>query len=92
MEYKYEYHNIDGQGDVKRRVYHVGVRPGAMDYWGSVTDIPCPVCESGNIQWAEAGYVPGYRVCNKCHRHFLAGGNSEDPKLITTGRRRKYGR
>ena len=40
--------------------------------WGSVTDIPCPVCADGTLRWAEAGYVPGYRICDRCARHYLA--------------------
>lgn len=31
--------------------------------------IPCPHCEDW-IVWAEAGYVPGYRICRGCHRHW----------------------
>lgn len=31
--------------------------------------IPCPHCW-GWIVWAEAAYVPGYRICSRCHRHW----------------------
>jgi len=40
--------------------------------WEAVTDIPCPVCLTGVVRWAEAGYVPGYRQCDSCGRQFLA--------------------
>jgi hypothetical protein len=30
---------------------------------------PCPHCHDW-IVWAEAGYVPGYRICRGCHRHW----------------------
>lgn len=40
--------------------------------WQAVTGIPCPVCLDGIVQWHEAGYVPGYRRCDRCGRHFLA--------------------
>lgn len=33
--------------------------------------IPCPHCQSW-IVWAEAGYVPGWRICAGCHRHWRA--------------------
>lgn len=31
--------------------------------------VPCPHC-GGWIVWAEAGYVPGYRKCTDCLRHW----------------------
>lgn len=39
--------------------------------WQSITDVPCPRGCGGTIQWAEAGRVPGYRVCNCCDAHFV---------------------
>ena len=39
--------------------------------WDQITDIPCFIraC-NGTIRWAENGYVPGYRICDKCGRHY----------------------
>jgi hypothetical protein len=31
--------------------------------------LPCPHCRDW-IVWAEAGYVPGRRICRGCHRHW----------------------
>ncbi len=42
--------------------------------WESVTDVPCTFRCDGTIRWAEAGYVPGYRICDDCGRHFEVGG------------------
>lgn len=67
-----------------------GAQQAAMnyaDYWPAVTDVPCPGCESGIIRWAENGYVPGYRICDGCGRHYLARGNASEPTLINVGRR-----
>ena len=50
------------------------------DYWASVTDVPCPSCE-GTVRWAEAGYVPGYRICDGCGQHWLAAGDIQRPVL-----------
>lgn len=58
------------------------IAPGIRDYWQAITDVPCPVCRTATIRWAEAGYVPGYRICDGCGLHFLAGGNSAAPTLI----------
>lgn len=52
------------------------------EYWPSVTDVACPCCAGGTVRWFEAGYVPGYRICDKCHQHFLADGNMDAPTLI----------
>lgn len=83
-----ERHNLDGRGFRKTRVYDMPVVE--SDYWASVTDVPCPVCQNGILRWAEAGYVPGYRKCDnrKCRRHFLARGNSEKPILLRVGQRK----
>ena len=47
----------------------------ACTVWEHVTDVRCPVrgC-SGMIRWAEAGYVPGWRICDRCDANFLAIG------------------
>lgn len=77
----------DGMGVKDVRSYPMASAPG--DYWAAVTDVPCPCsgCD-GMIRWAENGYVPGYRVCNMCGRHFLAGGDSSAPTLERVGSRR----
>lgn len=31
--------------------------------------VACPHCQDW-IVWAEAGYVPGWRICRGCHRHW----------------------
>lgn len=56
--------------------------PGIRDFWAAVTDVPCPCCQYGTVEWAEAGYVPGYRICNRCGQHFLAKGSGESPTLV----------
>lgn len=39
--------------------------------WQTITDVPCFFRHcSGTIRWAENGYVPGYRICDKCGRHY----------------------
>lgn len=80
-----ELHNLDGTGNKRCRVYKM--EPD-QNYWPAVTDIPCPICDEGLIRWHEAGYVPGYRICDKCKRHFLAKGNAATPKLIRVGNRK----
>lgn len=39
--------------------------------WGAITDVPCffRAC-AGTLRWAENGYVPGYRICDTCGRHY----------------------
>ena len=98
MGCRIEEHNLHGCGSEPCEVYDVEPAEygGGPDYWGAVTDIPCPVdgC-SGTVVWYEAGYVPGYRVCMpaipgrpgcfdaEAIRHrFLAGGNAASPCLI----------
>ena len=87
-EYRIEKHNLDGRRLRRCRVYpltpdfHVG------EYWPQVTDRDCPICRTGIIRWAEAGYVPGYRMCDSCGRHFQSSGNVEAPALILIGGRR----
>lgn len=39
--------------------------------WDCITDIACPISDCpGELRWAEAGYVPGYRICDCCGSHF----------------------
>jgi len=80
-----ETHNLDGRGPRPTRVYDL---PPAADYWQAVTDVPCPCCADGTIRWAEAGYAPGYRICEDCGRHFLASGTRLSPTLLRVGQRR----
>lgn len=94
-----EMHNLDGTGSKRTQVYDMPQkflppencqgRTDVADYWSAVTGVPCPT-EScgGTIRWAEAGYVPGYRVCDQCGRHFLAKGNAAAPTLVRVGSRR----
>ena len=58
------------------------------DYWQSVTDVPCPGCRKGRIQWAEAGYVPGYRICDRCGAHYMAEGTRNAPAVARVPGRR----
>lgn len=59
-----------------------------MDYWSAVTDVQRPACGSGVIRWAEAGHVPGYRICDRCRRHYLAAGDHAHPSLVLLAGRR----
>ena len=77
--------DLDGTGARRTCVYEM---PAAADYWPAVTDVPCPCDCIGVIRWAEAGYVPGYRICDECGRHFQAGGTAAAPTLQRVGRRR----
>lgn len=97
MTYRIEEHNLDGTGWRRTHVYDVPPAPeknykgeltGRNDYWRAVTDVPCPACKMGTIRWAEAGYVPGYRICDGCGRHFLARGTKDAPTLLRVGDRR----
>ena len=82
---RYENHNLDGLGLKRCQVFDM---PSILyKYWEAVTDVECPCCEDGIIRWAEAGFVPGYRICDKCGRHFLAQGNVENPTLVRVGSR-----
>ena len=33
-------------------------------------NVLCPDCKQHNVMWAEAGYVPGHRICPMCGSHF----------------------
>lgn len=97
--FRIEEHNLDGTGNTRTHVYdlspaaetdYTGKLTGRQDYWRAVTDVPCPALKcDGTIRWAEAGYVPGYRICDGCGRHFLARGSAEAPTLLRMGSRRK---
>lgn len=50
-------------------------------HWPAVTDMPCPVCETKTVRWAEAGHVPGYRICDGREAHFFARGTAVRPML-----------
>lgn len=84
-----EMQNLDGRGPRRVRVFDLAGGPADNPYWGAVTDVSCPCCASGTIRWAEGGYVPGYRICDDCGRHFLAGGNASAPTLTQMPERRK---
>jgi hypothetical protein len=83
-----EFHNHDGQGSKRTQVYDLPIIS-ETDYWLNVTDVPCPIqsCD-GAIRWHEAGYAPGYRICDKCKRHFLAQGGLTKPVLHRMGTRK----
>ena len=88
--FRIELHNLDGLGEKRCRVYDMRPVPTEYghDYWAAVTDVACPECEDGVIRWSEAGYVPGYRICDGCGRHFLAKGQCSAPTLVRVGTRR----
>jgi len=81
-----EVYNLTGEPEACR-VYDM--EPVALfEYWKAVTNVPCPSECGGTIQWAEAGYVPGYRICDGCGRHFVAKGDSNKPVLVEVPNRR----
>ena len=85
VRYRIEHHDLDGLGSHPTRVYDLAPHP---NYWPAVTDVPCPGECGGIVRWAEAGYVPGYRICGGCGRHYMASGTSEAPTLLRVGTRR----
>ena len=96
QQYRLEAHDLDGCGSRKTRVYDMApvhfvdgrdLDHPTYDYWAAVTNVGCPCCD-GTIRWAEAGYVPGYRICDGCGRHFLAKGDGIAPTLLRVGSRR----
>jgi len=88
---KREEHNLTGTPQMCE-VYAVSPVPSDA-YWPAVTDVPCPVTGcAGIVRWAEAGYVPGYRICDGKHHHFVASGNGTAPKLIRVPGRRRPGK
>jgi hypothetical protein len=99
MKKRYEEHNLDGTGSRRYAVYDLPATAPYMqlwggewlterEYWPSVTNVPCPATScKGFLRWAENGYVPGYRICDSCSRHFLAQGSADSPSVVYTGRR-----
>ena len=51
-----------------------------------VTNIPCIMVGClGILRWAEAGYVPGYRICDCCGSHYALvspGGQRDGLKIV----------
>lgn len=89
--YSIEVVDLDGRGPRRVHVYPMPPAPdGNPDpYWSAVTDVPCPAQRcGGTVRWHEAGYVPGYRRCDQCHRHYLARGTRDEPVLMRAGSRR----
>lgn len=43
-----------------------------VDAWALIGIVPCPACGAGRLLWAEAGNVPGWRVCSSCKRPWMA--------------------
>lgn len=96
-----ERHDLDGTGARRTCVYDMPATSEPLyaadvrtvigqvpTYWPAVTDVPCPCDCIGRIRWAEAGYVPGYRICDECGRHFQAGGTAAAPTLMRVRQRR----
>ncbi|MBE3602489.1 hypothetical protein IMX07_02490 [bacterium] len=50
------------------------------DFWGGTTDVPCSC--GGLIRWAEAGYVPGARACDRCLVLYAVRGRGADRRLV----------
>lgn len=51
------------------------------------TDVICPDCGKAEVRWAEAGYVPGHRICPRCGSHWELNGDldqkeTEKPRWI----------
>jgi hypothetical protein len=74
--------DYDGSGPKPVCIYPM-LRVEKHDYWSAVTNIECSCYSKGTIRWYEAGYVPGYRICDKCLQHFQADGDVDSPKLIS---------
>lgn len=81
-----EYHNFDGRGTRRTRVYDV--RPSSQGYIPAVTDVPCPICPGGTVRRPSAKFVAGYRICDVCGRHFMINGSADKPSLLRVGRAR----
>ena len=79
----FENHNLHGTGSKRCKVFVMPIKS-RRDYWANVTNVRCPACGHGIIRWHEAGYVPGYRICDGCGRTFLARRTDEraTPALI----------
>ena len=73
--------NYGGEGPEPVRIYPM-LPVQTHEYWPSVTSVACPCGDpNGWVAWAEAGWVPGYRICTKCGQHFMASGDASDPSL-----------
>ena len=79
MKYTIKHADLDAKGEAPYRVYQMPVTD-PHDRWAAITDVPCPIDgdRGGIIRWAEAGYVSGYRICDRCGAHFLLGLWPED--------------
>ena len=85
--YRIEMRNTDGTGARRCRAFDLAPAAG-MGCWSAVTDVLCPSCGSGLLRWAEAGHVPGYRICDRCRRHYLADGDHAPPVVVLLAGRR----
>jgi hypothetical protein len=50
------------------------------DIWAGTTDVPCSC--GGVIRWAEAGFVPGSRACDRCLVLYAVRGRGADRRLV----------
>lgn len=44
--------------------------------------VKCPDCEQAEVLWAEAGYVPGHRICPGCGSHWELFTREEDKQWV----------
>jgi len=83
---KYEQLDLEGDGIGRRRQVFYMPMAHENNYLASVTDVPCPSGCGGLVRWAEKFFIgkhrPGYRVCEKCCRHWLARGEATAPTLV----------
>jgi ribosomal protein S27E len=42
--------------------------------------VKCPDCEQAEVVWAEAGYVPGHRICPGCGSHWELASPTESER------------
>lgn len=78
----WENHNMHGTGSKRCKVFVLPIKT-RRDFWANVTNVRCPACHEGIIRWHEAGYVPGYRICDSCGRTFLAAGAITNDRSTT---------
>ena len=76
----WENHDLHGTGSKRCMVFVMPVK--SRDYWANITDVRCPACLEGIIRWHEAGYVPGYRICDGCGRTFFARRTDERARPV----------
>jgi hypothetical protein len=55
-----------------------------LDGWRWSVALTCPACGAGTPQWAEAGHVPGYRVCDHCGRGWEVSFQRDGEALLLT--------